>query len=129
MQELTGTQHVTVIRTSTGQPCAAAHHERGHLQGYAVRGSATRIELGERADDALDSERYAGRRFALRSPIDGTRRPYEADVIAARLAALLDRRVISGEHRSRPDMVGKLSLLDCSQGAHERRAVDGVRAA
>jgi hypothetical protein len=42
-------KHVTVISPRTGQPIAAAHHYRGHLGGYAVRGSALALELGDRA--------------------------------------------------------------------------------
>ena len=42
-------KHVTVISPRTGQPIAAAHHYRGRLGGYAVRGSALSLELGDRA--------------------------------------------------------------------------------
>lgn len=49
-------KHVTVISPRTGQPIAAAHHYRGRLGGYAVHGSANRIELGDRAFQAQETE-------------------------------------------------------------------------
>jgi len=52
-------KHVTVISPRTGQPIAAAHHYRGRLGGYAVRGSANHIELGDRAYEFMEAEHDA----------------------------------------------------------------------
>lgn len=122
-------EHVTLIgtgATNAGRPIAAAHHVRGQLHGYAVHGSARRLELGDRADDAIDAEQYAGRRTWRTFPPVIEIRAYPIALVTARVAALLARRLFSGKARARVDMIGKLQLLDVMQGEHERKAVDGA---